>query len=173
MEFKILILALFLAFYTVQSELLDQRPTIVTVSKCCDDNEIMVEIHPNIRMCKKRKNYLHIDIQNKGIQSSLRTYTAWEPAFFDEKGHEVAGPRDYAIMHGTPFDHGNCNKRGEILYPVVHNRKNGNEMMLFENGTLSHRMVLQNGEHKSDRYYYDKTKYCLDDLIGNCIILLY
>ena len=173
MELKILILALFLAFDAkVQSELLkeeDQIPKKVTVPKCCDLNEIMVEIHPNIRMCKKRKNYLHIDIENQGIQSSYN----WEPTFFDDNAHEVAGPREFAIMHGTPFEHGNCNKRGEILYPVVHDRKNGNEMMLFENGTLSHRMVLKNGEHKSDRYYYDKTKYCLDDLIGNFNILLY
>ena len=165
MEFKILILA-FLAFDAVQSDI--DQPKKVTVSKCCDLDKIMVEIHPHIpRSCEKRKKYLHIDIQNKGLQASLGTYTPWEPAFFDEKGHEVAGPREYAIMHGTPFENGNCNKRGEIMYPVVHNRKNGNEMMLFENGTLSHRMVHENEKLQSDRYYYDKTKYCLDDLIGN------
>ena len=61
----------------------DKIPKTVTITKCCDYDEILVETSLSNRICKKRKNLLQYGLW-------LARYK-WEPAFQDENGKEVHG----------------------------------------------------------------------------------
>ena len=58
-------------------------PKTITITKCCDYDEILVETSLSNRLCKKRKNLLQYGLW-------LARYK-WEPAFQDENGKEVHG----------------------------------------------------------------------------------
>ena len=83
----------------------------VTVSKCCQVDEVLVETSITSRVCRKRSDLLHIDLR--------MARSKWEPAFYEE-GREVIGPRTTIVVNvGLP----DCDLRHDILFSATSSRR--------------------------------------------------
>jgi len=136
----------------------DDISKTITITKCCDYDEILVETSLSNRLCKKRKNLLQYGLW-------LARYK-WEPAFQDENGKEVHGPKSIELKYGNGTNgKPQCAfQKGEFAFPVFHSRKSNDDFKLLVNGTLTHRVKHGDGE-SSEWYQYTSPKYCLDDLL--------
>ena len=91
MAFGSLFLLISLALVVQGQDESIRNDTTVIVSKCCEINSLLVEANLGQRICKKRSELLHIDLQ--------LARTKWEPAFF-KNGVEVIGPKTVVLQIG-------------------------------------------------------------------------
>jgi hypothetical protein len=126
MALILIFLAIIIGLVKAQNETLEQDS--VTVAKCCEVDSILVESALGVRICRKRTDLLAFDLR--------MARSSWEPAFKDDEGREVLGPRTIVVKIGNP----KCDfANGDLIFPVSHSRKTDDELMLLSNGTLSHR----------------------------------
>ena len=124
-------------------------PITVKVSKCCPLNQIILEEKPGDRSC----------VDAAKIKSGIADPPTWNETFFDLTSDDR--PESHELIQGYPT----CSvDNKETVFGVYHHQHTNDDFELLANGSLSHRLLHEDGSKTAD-YLYPQPKYCIDAMV--------